>query len=99
MMCLFFFFLMIRRPPRSTQSRSSAASDVYKRQLHEWQCENVEPVQQIVCFENSLPRIEVSYGRRYVNADGLDRGDFCSLTFDGHVLVDCLLYTSPSPRD
>ena len=24
---------MIRRPPRSTQSRSSAASDVYKRQL------------------------------------------------------------------
>ena len=30
---LFFFFLMIRRPPRSTQSRSSAASDVYKRQL------------------------------------------------------------------
>ena len=27
-----FFFLMILRPPRSTQSRSSAASDVYKRQ-------------------------------------------------------------------
>ena len=29
---VFVFFLMIRRPPRSTQSRSSAASDVYKRQ-------------------------------------------------------------------
>ena len=29
-----FFFLMVRRPPRSTQSRSSAASDVYKRQAH-----------------------------------------------------------------
>ena len=27
-----FFFLRNRRPPRSTQSRSSAASDVYKRQ-------------------------------------------------------------------
>eukprot|EP00657_Telonema_sp_P-1_P001885 TRINITY_DN14638_c0_g1_i2.p1 TRINITY_DN14638_c0_g1~~TRINITY_DN14638_c0_g1_i2.p1 ORF type:complete len:107 (-),score=22.66 TRINITY_DN14638_c0_g1_i2:232-552(-) len=26
---------MIRRPPRSTQSRSSAASDVYKRQVRE----------------------------------------------------------------
>ena len=26
------FCLRIRRPPRSTQSRSSAASDVYKRQ-------------------------------------------------------------------
>ena len=31
--CVCFFFLMIRRPPRSTQSRSSAASDVYKRQV------------------------------------------------------------------
>ena len=30
----FFSFLMIRRPPRSTlEDRSSAASDVYKRQL------------------------------------------------------------------
>ena len=27
-----FFFFIIRRPPRSTRSRSSAASDVYKRQ-------------------------------------------------------------------
>src|SRR5680860_1842883 len=27
---------MIRRPPRSTQSRSSAASDVYKRQDPVW---------------------------------------------------------------
>ena len=33
--CLLFVFLMIRRPPRSTQSRSSAASDVYKRQVHQ----------------------------------------------------------------
>ena len=29
-----FFFLMIRRPPRSTLDRSSAASDVYKRQVN-----------------------------------------------------------------
>src|SRR5450756_3088229 len=28
---------MIRRPPRSTQSRSSAASDVYKRQLYSFE--------------------------------------------------------------
>src|SRR5450756_1021365 len=33
---------MIRRPPRSTQSRSSAASDVYKRQLDEPHVEVVE---------------------------------------------------------
>ena len=31
-----FFFLMIRRPPISTQSRSSAASDVYKRQVYDY---------------------------------------------------------------
>ena len=30
---LVFVFLMTRPPPRSTQRRSSAASDVYKRQL------------------------------------------------------------------
>ena len=30
-----FLFLMIRRPPRSTLDRSSAASDVYKRQRQE----------------------------------------------------------------
>ena len=33
-MCVdLFFFLMIRQPPRSTHSRSSAASDVYNGQL------------------------------------------------------------------
>ena len=32
--------LMIRRPPRSTQSRSSAASDVYKRQVVNAYCYN-----------------------------------------------------------
>eukprot|EP00825_Cyclidium_porcatum_P041983 TRINITY_DN5629_c0_g1_i3.p2 TRINITY_DN5629_c0_g1~~TRINITY_DN5629_c0_g1_i3.p2 ORF type:complete len:269 (+),score=25.42 TRINITY_DN5629_c0_g1_i3:49-855(+) len=31
---IFFFFLMIRRPPRSTHCISSAASDVYKRQVY-----------------------------------------------------------------
>ena len=35
MLVLFFFFLMIRRPPRSTLDRSSAASDVYKRQFQD----------------------------------------------------------------
>ena len=31
---LLLFFLRIRRPPISTQGRSSAASDVYKRQVY-----------------------------------------------------------------
>ena len=37
------FFLMIRRPPRSTQSRSSAASDVYKRQGRVYQIVTTHP--------------------------------------------------------
>src|SRR5450756_1584787 len=36
---------MIRRPPRSTQSRSSAASDVYKRQIN-WRKPATERPQQ-----------------------------------------------------
>src|SRR5678809_1047966 len=32
---LSLFFLMIRPPPRSTLDRSSAASDVYKRQIND----------------------------------------------------------------
>src|SRR5680860_1541867 len=39
---------MIRRPPRSTQSRSSAASDVYKRQ---------EPLQQLL-REREVPEVD-----------------------------------------
>ena len=34
-----FFFLMMRRPPRSTLDRSSAASDVYKRQVYVFMAE------------------------------------------------------------
>ena len=37
-----FFFLMIRRPPRSTLDRSSAASDVYKRQVQQDVPENLK---------------------------------------------------------
>src|SRR5450756_2663642 len=35
---------MIRRPPRSTQSRSSAASDVYKRQILDWMMPGMDGV-------------------------------------------------------
>src|SRR5450756_1366620 len=34
---------MIRRPPRSTQSRSSAASDVYKRQVPDSHIQTLVP--------------------------------------------------------
>ena len=45
------FFLMIRRPPRSTQSRSSAASDVYKRQRLENWLEEDEDINQNLDFK------------------------------------------------
>src|SRR5674536_57514 len=35
---------MIRRPPRSTLSSSSAASDVYKRQVIEWVMAGYSPI-------------------------------------------------------
>src|SRR5665254_22364 len=39
-----FFFLMARRPQRSTRVRSSAASDVYKRQARIWQADTEETI-------------------------------------------------------
>src|SRR5450756_295733 len=38
---------MIRRPPRSTQSRSSAASDVYKRQFQSWNTERAKTYRRV----------------------------------------------------
>ena len=51
------FFLRIRRPPRSTQSRSSAASDVYKRQEFEAQ--------------DTYPSVGASWARFFRNQEGL----------------------------
>ena len=44
---------MIRRPPRSTQSRSSAASDVYKRQVYDYSLKADQSF-QVVCDPKSL---------------------------------------------
>src|SRR5680860_781498 len=42
---------MIRRPPRSTQSRSSAASDVYKRQVGEATPDAAHHIVEIVALD------------------------------------------------
>ena len=82
---------MIRRPPRSTLDRSSAASDVYKRQhLHG--------------VINCQAGIDAAAGAVDVHVDGLVRVvavQVEQLRHDevGNLVVDCLLYTSPSPRD
>src|SRR5680860_1884685 len=51
---------MIRRPPRSTQSRSSAASDVYKRQLQGyWETKEWERQKRHGVWEKIL--IDIKY--------------------------------------
>eukprot|EP01016_Furgasonia_blochmanni_P027688 TRINITY_DN29150_c0_g1_i1.p1 TRINITY_DN29150_c0_g1~~TRINITY_DN29150_c0_g1_i1.p1 ORF type:complete len:108 (+),score=20.23 TRINITY_DN29150_c0_g1_i1:1-324(+) len=105
---------MIRRPPRSTQSRSSAASDVYKRQdlLSGFfgVKEPEPPVPATVYIKHPLHRPHLPNPDPPL-AGTLLRDEpppaYCpnaSILSNGgmsHVLcVDtCLLYTSPSPRD
>ena len=76
---LCFFFLMIRRPPRSTQSRSSAASDVYKRQT-----EKRKDAQLAREVELSLPKElnlnqQIALVREYVQSQFVDQGMIADL--------------------
>src|SRR5450756_1305706 len=60
---------MIRRPPRSTQSRSSAASDVYKRQVRRlFSSGHVNPTL------GTLAEVAAALGMRVV-LEPLDAGD------------------------
>ena len=54
---IFVFFLMIRRPPRSTLDRSSAASDVYKRQLLHDQWYDQNSISSWVLFHKDLSQL------------------------------------------
>ena len=118
---------MIRRPPRSTLDRSSAASDVYKRQSLRSQ---IGIVPQHVLLFNGSVRDNIGYGRFDADHAAIERAartaqahDFISRLPQGYdtligdqgvklsggqrqrialaraLLKDCLLYTSPSPRD
>ena len=44
---------MIRQPPRSTLDRSSAASDVYKRQLKNFISPNPSTLNKIILFKET----------------------------------------------
>eukprot|EP01017_Pseudomicrothorax_dubius_P044893 TRINITY_DN7651_c0_g1_i2.p1 TRINITY_DN7651_c0_g1~~TRINITY_DN7651_c0_g1_i2.p1 ORF type:complete len:205 (-),score=45.87 TRINITY_DN7651_c0_g1_i2:28-642(-) len=52
---------MIRRPPRSTQSRSSAASDVYKRQLRKRHGKKLINKLAAVIPEKALKQVALEY--------------------------------------
>src|SRR5450756_3185645 len=86
---------MIRRPPRSTQSRSSAASDVYKR--------------QIIRLHKSLAK-KFPAARSRTVAAGVKVGMLISAVANGpknigifpertNELKTCLLYTSDAADD
>eukprot|EP00657_Telonema_sp_P-1_P011590 TRINITY_DN687_c0_g1_i3.p1 TRINITY_DN687_c0_g1~~TRINITY_DN687_c0_g1_i3.p1 ORF type:complete len:117 (-),score=35.72 TRINITY_DN687_c0_g1_i3:137-487(-) len=85
-----FFFLMIRRPPRSTQSRSSAASDVYKRQVI--QCGN----HHIYHYDKDNKLKERNPEKVILNIRSGLKVPYYVFTIKDY---PCLLYTSPSPRD
>eukprot|EP00831_Metopus_contortus_P018655 TRINITY_DN17972_c0_g1_i1.p1 TRINITY_DN17972_c0_g1~~TRINITY_DN17972_c0_g1_i1.p1 ORF type:complete len:113 (-),score=15.95 TRINITY_DN17972_c0_g1_i1:68-406(-) len=102
---------MIRRPPRSTQGVSSAASDVYKRQilLNQMRVRMIHPTILDVC--NTFSDLNRKFTIR--NA-GFYKGSFIiHLSYRNYYrgcasekhfnkapfLGSCLLYTSPSPRD
>src|SRR5664280_3174931 len=102
---------MIRRPPRSTLSSSSAASDVYKRQLPDANSilRVAGPITtQMFCFTGASWYNKIERLLRTALApslddigDILDGGCGCARiarffpTAIRHRLYGCLLYTSP----
>ena len=108
--CICFFFLRIRRPPRSTQSRSSAASDVYKRQNEE----NLINLLSVPIFHaretllfNVLGKAIVEYNKEIQDCPTEDLYRVIGIAYPRFIQAIhpvtqaylCLLYTSPSPRD
>src|SRR5665809_12887 len=77
------FVLMIRRPPRSTQSRSSAASDVYKRQPYAHVLEKTGGEQGLEGFVEQGRVVGVAGGETQVGADGLGLDPPIALDTDG----------------
>ena len=105
--CFVLFFLRIRLPPRSTQSRSSAASDVYKRQF-KLRDEMMKRGQDWIDLDPG--DYEYEYGRADAYNEEIEEiieecaGGVAELikkdgAMEGTGGLPCLLYTSPSPRD
>ena len=91
---------MIRRPPRSTLDRSSAASDVYKRQVlgHERkrQLLGLAETEPPSLVQPLMKQAGDAYKKYFNEQVELKNHDFV-LNMPFH--LGCLLYTSPSPRD
>ena len=98
---------MIRRPPRSTLDRSSAASDVYKRQILCTAPISFEDKKRYGKIITDFPAVELRFYEP-LSADLKVRGRIKTLNNVTMLLIyskvpsgkyHCLLYTSPSPRD
>ena len=89
---------MIRAPPRSTLDRSSAASDVYKRQPFA----NALFVATRVSF-NDVILINAAVAIFVIAVDRFLLARYGTSQIVHYEKIDliqaCLLYTSPSPRD
>ena len=102
---------MVRRPPRSTQSRSSAASDVYKRQV----IDKSQFGERAYDIYSRLLKERIIFLGGVID-DDVANTIIAQLLFlqsesdkediklyinspGGSVTATCLLYTSPSPRD
>eukprot|EP00657_Telonema_sp_P-1_P002984 TRINITY_DN1696_c0_g1_i3.p1 TRINITY_DN1696_c0_g1~~TRINITY_DN1696_c0_g1_i3.p1 ORF type:complete len:112 (-),score=29.69 TRINITY_DN1696_c0_g1_i3:134-469(-) len=101
---------MIRRPPRSTQSRSSAASDVYKRQIMDgngrWAKQ--KGLFRSIGHENGSKAVReivegcAEIGIPYLTLYAFSTENWNRPKMEVELLMKlliCLLYTSPSPRD
>ena len=93
---------MIRRPPRSTLDRSSAASDVYKRQfIYRDNIRKVTPedVQRVALtyFKPDNRTIGMFLPEAKPNRAEIPNAPDIAAMVKSY--KGCLLYTSPSPRD
>ena len=97
---------MIRRPPRSTLDRSSAASDVYKRQVSilggtpmnvTWNVASTTAAPVSCAAVNILLSTDGGYTYPITLASGVANDGAETVTTPNP--NSCLLYTSPSPQD
>ena len=82
------FFLMIRRPPRSTLDRSSAASDVYKRQ-ESYFSDSRKPVVENGTLEDDQNRRDFTINALAI---GLNKSNF-GILVDPFKGIDAVSYT------
>eukprot|EP00831_Metopus_contortus_P054881 TRINITY_DN46294_c0_g1_i1.p2 TRINITY_DN46294_c0_g1~~TRINITY_DN46294_c0_g1_i1.p2 ORF type:complete len:121 (-),score=28.20 TRINITY_DN46294_c0_g1_i1:71-433(-) len=110
---MIFFLFMIRRPPKSTQGVSSAASDVYKRQIKHYPVPTKIKLKEIkttglknISHEFVVSQLGFS-AKDSVTVEQVNQGlrKLLGTRFLDQARYEltydngCLLYTSPSPRD